>query len=185
MRRPQASAIKDQRSIINHQSTFIRSYMVHDHSVRRPSKIISHSIKSSNLPVFHMFPFKMTIFSLASFDIQRCSPCPGMILRLLILSHAVLLPVVRASGWSPLATPALNSSWQALGPFPIGMRELPYLSSPLEAMSSDEHLFLGLKYGEGLPYISPYGIDGLAAWGTFSEQSDGWVHIGWNSSTVE
>ena len=74
---------------------------------------------------------------------------------------------------------------QALGPFPLGTRELPYLASPLAAFNgpdqTEEDLFLDLAYAEGpSEWPSSYAVDGKASWARFEQDDQGWVEIGWD-----
>ncbi|KAL7415318.1 hypothetical protein BDY24DRAFT_382543 [Mrakia frigida] len=73
---------------------------------------------------------------------------------------------------------------EALGPFPLGTRELPYVASPLAAFTkgnqTEEELFLGLDFKEGMSeFPSSYAVDGKATWGRFEEDETGWVEVGW------
>lgn len=91
---------------------------------------------------------------------------------------------------SPLAVVAdlalpFVSGLQALGPFPLGTRELPYLSSPLAAFTrpgqTEEGLFLGLDFAPGpSEWPSSFCVDGNASWARFERDSQGWVEIGWD-----
>ena len=74
---------------------------------------------------------------------------------------------------------------QALGPFPLGTRELPYLSSPLAAFAqpdqTEEDLFLGLEYVDGPSrWPTSLAVDGKASWGRFKQDDQGWVTIDWD-----
>jgi len=87
---------------------------------------------------------------------------------------------------SPFLRPdiLLTRCSQALGPFPLGTRELPYLSSPLASFTkedqTEEDLFLDLKFKEGTSeFPSSYAVDGKASWGRFEEDQAGWVEIAW------
>lgn len=79
-----------------------------------------------------------------------------------------------------------SHSSQALGPFPLGTRELPYVASPLAAFTkgnqTEKELFLGLDFKEGMSeFPSSYAVDGKATWGRFEEDETGWVEVGWES----
>lgn len=89
-------------------------------------------------------------------------------------------------------------SYQALGPFPLGTRELPFLSSPLHAFygssaSSSSHPttnasaasadpFLAAPYGQDFP--SAYGINGSASWLTLQPDDQGWIDVQWDESAA-
>jgi hypothetical protein len=73
-----------------------------------------------------------------------------------------------------------GQTWEALGPFPLGTRELPYLSSPLHAFvdpSSDTDPFLSAPFGAVFP--SAYGINGTASWLSLHPDEHGWVDVQW------
>lgn len=87
-------------------------------------------------------------------------------------------PVSKSSGAIHLAP-----VWEGLGPFPLGTRELPFLSSPLAAFTApgqtEEDLFLNTPYGVG-EWPSAYGFNGLALWGRFQVGDDDWTTISWD-----
>ncbi|CED82113.1 Peptidase S9, prolyl oligopeptidase, catalytic domain [Phaffia rhodozyma] len=89
-----------------------------------------------------------------------------------------LIPLARS-----LITDTAARTWEALGPFSLGTRELPYLGSPLSSFvppnQTHEAFFADLKFGSG-DWPSAYGIDGKADWTLFQEDADGWVKVTWN-----
>ena len=84
-----------------------------------------------------------------------------------------------------------HQTYDALGPFPLGTRELPFLSSPLHAFGSssaapcpvDPFLTLTSPVGESFP--SAYGINGSASWATFQPDDQGWVDVEWVPPLVD
>ncbi|RXK38309.1 hypothetical protein M231_04482 [Tremella mesenterica] len=83
----------------------------------------------------------------------------------------------------------LGKKWQAVGPFPSGMREHPFAYSPLSASIGDDDddadiAFARLPYDFHQTWPSEMGVGGRVGWTEFQSDSQGWVavkypHIEW------
>lgn len=125
-----------------------------------------------------------------------------VIARSIILGLIAAAALVLASGPDPaqalLAAPAddglafvsnirldLNSTWEALGPFPAGTREHPILSSPVYAFLANvtrnpDYAFSQLPFDAseaGRNWPSALGRDGKVGWETFESQADVYVEV--------
>lgn len=75
-----------------------------------------------------------------------------------------------------------HQPYDALGPFPLGTRELPFLSSPLYAFATAARVvdpFLTSPVGARYP--SAYGLNGSASWAVFRPDNQGWLDVTWSS----
>jgi hypothetical protein len=82
-----------------------------------------------------------------------------------------------------------HETYDALGPFPLGTRELPFLSSPLHAFGSSAAapvpLDPFLTSPVGTSYPSAYGTNGSASWATLRPDDEGWLDVEWAPPLVD
>jgi hypothetical protein len=78
-----------------------------------------------------------------------------------------------------------HETYDALGPFPLGTRELPFLSSPLHAFGSSAAAPVPLTSPVGTSYPSAYGTNGSASWATLRPDDEGWLDVEWAPPLVD
>ncbi|WWD17332.1 hypothetical protein CI109_101772 [Kwoniella shandongensis] len=75
----------------------------------------------------------------------------------------------------------LGNQWEAIGPFPSGMREHPLTGSPLAAFSDPSHdpdvAFARLSYDKKATWPSELAFGGRVGWKKFETGSDGWLEV--------
>ncbi|WRT66336.1 uncharacterized protein IL334_003291 [Kwoniella shivajii] len=75
----------------------------------------------------------------------------------------------------------IGKQWEAVGPFPSGMREHPIIASPLAAYldpSTDPDIDFAFRpYNESETWPSEIGNGGKVGWKTFDLKDDGWLEV--------